>query len=293
MNRFHCLFAGPGKTNHRAALLVAMLVLLGWVSACSAGPDNRSQAVLEAGRLHVDLITLTMSAQEAAAGNFDALDELQSLRVRIQGRLDRLNHGDIQLGIPLPGESQGYTLDRVTRSWRELDYAIERIVARKDLLLNAADNASDFGGAITQLQIRLDEAARQLMEAGAPGAQQYLMMRNVLISERMMRSLNDILAGGMSAVSSADRLSRDSSILGQVLTGLKNGDADLNIVPIEDDRTQIILGECIELYGYLQSRVESLLTVSSEIFEIREAAVRIRFEIETMGSLVDELAQSY
>ena len=53
--------------------------------------------------------------------------------------------------------------------------------------------------------------------------------RQMLLADRMLRRVSEILKGGDLAVTAADSFGRDAQIYGRVLDGLMNGSTELNI----------------------------------------------------------------
>ncbi len=256
-------------------------------------PAGNGAAIIEAARLQGDIYLLMMSADDAARGNFDAYAELRELTQAIGKRIDILRNGDNALGVRRAGEQQNLLLEHLERRWHSVDGAAQRMLSRQPLMLDLMDSAAAFGAMTPQLQARLDEVARLLMEAEAPAQQQYMVMRNLLLVDRLLRSLREILEGGHGAVVSADRFSRDASMLGRTIDALLNGSEDLGISRIENAKAHAALREVSTVFSEFTREADSILSASTDAFEVRESAHMIRYEGTELARDALALAQSY
>ena len=126
-------------------------------------------------RRHLALITesqvlsqqIAKFANEAAAGNFDAFEELRETKQRIQTNLDSLTQGNPDTGLsqlPASVEDQRYQLD--VETWQPIRTEVDKILARDELIVNLADTADAFAADIPLLQARLSEVAQVLATIG-------------------------------------------------------------------------------------------------------------------------------
>jgi len=74
--------------------------------------------------------------------------------------------------------------------------AADTIQSRSELVLSITQTASDFNGKVPQLTARMEEIVRLLTERNAPGSQIYLATRQMLLADRMLRRVAEILKGG-------------------------------------------------------------------------------------------------
>lgn len=259
----------------------------------AGGGSGHSASIIEAARLEGDIYRLMMAADDAARGSFDAYDELAEMRQAMSRRIATLRNGDEALGVRRAGEKQADLIDLVERSWRRVDDSAQRILLRKELILDVVDSAQSFGSMAPQMQARLDEVARLLIEAEAPAQQQYLVMRNLVLVDRLLRGTREILAGGHGAVISADRFARDTQMLGRSIDGLLNGNQELGIGKIENEKAHAVLREVSAIFSDLEADADSILAASTEIFEVHEAASMIRDDGNAFASDALALAQSY
>ncbi|MFN3842080.1 MAG: methyl-accepting chemotaxis protein [Rehaibacterium terrae] len=214
---------------------------------------------------------------EAVAGGFEAFAELQATRTRIDAILRDLREGNAAEGVPGYQNDAvvGEPLARLTQTWTPINENAQRILEREELVLDLAETASEFSTRVPQLQARMDEVVRFMSEAGAPSSQIYIAVRQIVLADRMVRYVTQILQGGAGAVSAADRFSRDAAVFAQVLAGLRNGNNELGIRRVDSAAGQRALAEVDALYQEVQQDVDAILNASTDLFEVKEASGQI------------------
>lgn len=246
-------------------------------------------------RLSTDVQVLSQKiakfAGEAASGNLDAFDELRATTNRIQTSIDSLATGDDVIS-PTPAGAQE-ELNKLMNTWQPIRASVDSILARTDLVVDVADTADQFSADIPILQARMDEVVRILTDRNAPAQQIYVANRQLVLADRMLRRVGDILQGGIAAVTAADGFSRDAQLFGRVLTGLLNGNQELNIQAIQDEEALEILGGVFSVFDQIGQNVEQILEASTELFEVREAAERIFLDSEDLLDDAEDLALAF
>ncbi len=211
---------------------------------------------------------------EAAAGGFEAFAELRATRDRIETILAALREGDIAGGLPAYAGAPivSEPLMRLEQTWVPISQNAGRILDREETILDLSERATEFSSAVPVLQARMDEVVRAMSIAGAASSQIYLGARQLVLADRMIRYVTQILQGGAGAVSAADRFSRDSTMFGQVLDGLAEGNDELGIRRLGTIDALNALSEVRQQFQGLQDDVEAILDVSIDLFEVKEAA---------------------
>lgn len=109
--------------------------------------------------------------------------------------------------------------------------------------------------------------------------------RQALLAERILGSVNTVLAGDETAVQAADAFGRDASQFGRVLNGMLEGNATLRITQVEDRDARARLAEIAELFEFVSGSVDEILETSPELYQVREASGNI---FNTSQTLLDE-----
>ncbi|NBB93077.1 MAG: hypothetical protein GVY32_07920 [Gammaproteobacteria bacterium] len=236
---------------------------------------------------------LAKAAGEAAVGNFDAFDELGTTRNIIDESIDTLRNGDPGTGLPPSPERVDAPLSTLEEIWSGIDANAARILERSDLVVELADAAAAFSGNIPRLQAQSDEVVRRMIETGAPTVQIYVASRQLALADRMLRRVNDILAGGTGAITAADAFSRDAALFNRVLDGLINGDEELGLQAVRNSSVLEALAEVRPTFEEVRFDVDTILTASTDLFEVRDSADEIFLDAEELTEQARELADEY
>jgi twitching motility protein PilJ len=274
--------AAAGGRERRGAYNVWILILLAAFAVLlanfyfAARYNSQETAARERiTQIQVQSQQIAKFAQEAAAGGFDAFDELEATRQNVQNNLEVLRRGSSDGTIPPYQEQHGVAdeLIKLSQVWSPIDDNARRILGSKDVILDLGDTASAFAAQVPLLQTKMDEVVRAMSEAGAPSSQIYIAVRQIMLADRMLRRVNNILLGGAGAISAADAFSRDASMFGQVLTGLISGSPEVRRVDSAAARAS--LAEVNEIYAGVANDVEQIMQASTDLFDVKESAEQI------------------
>lgn len=234
------------------------------------------------------------SAGEAAAGNFDSFDDLRIARDQIATTMEALNTGNVETGLPATSDvSVMETLAGLNTTWDAVSGNVTSILNREDLVLELADAATAFRSAIPRIQAQTDQAVNQLTQSGAPIQQVYVASRQLVLADRMLRRVSEILQGGSAAVSAADSLNRDMGFFERFLDALINGNSDLGLAPVRAASALEALGQIRQGFEEIRPNVEAILASSTDLFEVRGAADEVFLDSQDMFDQASVLADGY
>jgi twitching motility protein PilJ len=278
-------------------LFVLLVALLGLVAYNFYLLNQRNQQETEYLSLTTDIQVraqqLAKAAGESAVGNFDAFDELRETRNIIDGAINTLRRGDASTGLPPSPTKVNDSLATLEQLWSRINEFANQILDRTDLVIELADSAAAFSTNIPQLQAQSDEVVRRMIETGSPTIQIYVASRQLVLADRMLRRVGDIMAGGTGAITAADAFSRDANLFDRVLQGLINGDEGLNLAPARNPQVLEVLADVMPLFEEIRIDVETILTASTDLFEVREAADEIFLDAEDLTDQARALADEY
>ncbi len=278
-------------------LFVLLVLLLGLVAYNFYLLNQRNQQETEYLALTTDIQVraqqLAKAAGESAVGNFDAFDELRQTRDIIDDAINTLRRGDPAINLPASPATVNDSLSTLEQMWSRIDEFATQILDRNDLVIELADSAAAFSTNIPQLQARSDEVVRRMIETGAPTVQIYISSRQLVLADRMLRRVGDIMAGGTGAITAADAFSRDASLFERVLEGLVEGDEGLGLSAVRNSQVLESLAEVMPLFEEIRIDVDTILTASTDLFEVREAADEIFLDAEDLTDQARVLATEY
>ncbi|MGK7294682.1 MAG: methyl-accepting chemotaxis protein [Candidatus Wenzhouxiangella sp. M2_3B_020] len=280
--------------------VLLFLILVGLVGAVSLNffllnqrNAQETQYLALTTEIQVRAQQLAKAAGEAAVGNFDAFDELENTRDIIADSIDQLRNGNPETDLPPSPPAVNDSLSTLEQIWQGIDEEAERILSRAELVLDLADAAAAFATNIPRLQALSDEAVRLMIQTGTPTSQIYLASRQLVLADRMLRRVGEILGGGGAAITAADAFSREAELFDQVLQGLLLGDDELNIPAVRNEQVLEALAEIQPVYEEVKIDVDTILAGSSDLFEVREAADEIFLDSQELTAQADALAEEY
>lgn len=282
-----------GMRNNSAAtvlfiVLIASIVLLfanfAYISVQSA---NDAEYVRHAGELRVVSQQIATNAVEAAGGKAEAFAALRAARVEFQQRWDAIVKGDPSTSLPAAPDDLSAEIDGVQKGWSVLSRNTDAIVGTQDTLLALKSVAEQLAETVPQLQLEYEEVVDILVENGAPAGQVAVAQRQALLAERILGSVNRVLAGDQDALQAADMFGRDATQFGRVLQAMLEGSQAMGIARIDNAEARARLDETAKLFGFVSQSVDQILGTSAELLRVREAANEIFTE---SGALAEQLA---
>ncbi|GAB4168711.1 MAG: chemotaxis chemoreceptor PilJ [Wenzhouxiangellaceae bacterium] len=280
--------------------VLLFLVLVALVAAVSVNffllnqrNQQETQYLALTTEIQVRAQQLAKAAGEAAVGNFDAFDELSQTRQIIADAINQLRNGNPETGLPPSPAKVNDSLATLEQIWQGIDAQAERILSRSQLVLDLADSAVAFSTNVPRLQALSDEVVQRMIRTGAPIAQIYVASRQLVLADRMLRRVGEILSGGSAAISAADAFSREVELFDQVLQGLINGDPALNIPAVRNPQVLEALAELQPVFEEIKVDVDTILSGSSELFDVRDASDEIILDTEELTQQARTLAAEY
>lgn len=286
----------PGKSLEGArsrsqivVLFVALIIFIVLLFVNFAYLNTQStydkQYIGHAGELRVLSQRIAKNATEAAAGKPQAFKLLADARNDFDMRWGFLRKGDKATGLPPAPQGVRDELQTVQTDWEALRKSTDVILANEQTVLSLHQVAATLAETIPQLQVEYEKVVDILLQNRAPASQVAVAQRQSLLAERILGSVNKVLAGDDTAVQAADAFGRDASQFGRVLSGMLDGNVTLRIAQVDDPDARARLAEIAELFQFVSGSVDEILETSPELFEVRESAGNI---FNSSQTLLDE-----
>lgn len=225
------------------------------------------QNITDASELRVVSQQIAKNALEAAAGNAEAFELLESARRSFQESWDQVKDADVD---------DAAVVAELTSQWDEVRSSVDVILRGEDTVLDLHEVADTLAQTVPALQAEYDGVVEILVDTGAEPEQIAFAQRQSLLAERIVRSIDKVLAGGEGAVQAADSFGRDASQFGRVLNGMIEGDDALGISQIDDPDALDYLAEIASLFDeFVNQSVDEILATAPELFQVRAAADNI------------------
>ncbi|HEY0504991.1 MAG TPA: methyl-accepting chemotaxis protein, partial [Lysobacter sp.] len=265
--------AGKGRSlgvNTWLVVLGVSLLIVGlntgyatWKAARLGGASS------SASDLQVNSQKLAVQGQEAVGGDAASFAAFKETRAQIVKDVEQLNANF--------GETTGVSgpIKTVSDTWGPLGKSADQVLASEKAVLALAGNADSFTSRVPQLQARLDELVRAMSASGSPSSQVYIALRQVVLSGTMSRRITEIRAGGSGAALAGEALGRDAAVFGNVLTGLRKGDAAFGVTPLTNNNALSALGQAETLWLEMKKDLDAILSSSQNLFAAQAAAESI------------------
>ncbi len=218
---------------------------------------------------------LAKSAGEAASGNLNAFKELGNSRNTIAAAMDRLRSGATYPNLPATPAAVEVQMMQLNQTWNRMETNAASILDREKLILELASARDLIQGSIPGIQKSTDNSIRALTKSGAPSNQLVFASRQLVLADRILRRVAEILQGGSNAVSAAENLGNDSDLFEQVLSSLLKGNSRLGVSQVRNTQALQSLGQVKDLFENIKPPINAILISSSDLFEVRGAADEI------------------
>ena len=271
-------------------VIAAVIALVYVLITLNKNAVNDKTYIAYASELRVLSQEIAKNASEAADGKAEAFQLLGRSRDDFQQLWDYLVQGNPEIELPPVDDEQ---MNQVGQLWTSVRNDADVILASEEVVLLLHNVALTLNDTIPQLQVEYDDVVQILLETDAPAEQIAVATRQSLLAERIVRSVNRVLEGGVDAVTAADRFGRDVNLFGRVLNGMVEGNPIMGITAVEDEDAIFGLEAIAELFEFVNENVDTILETSPELFRVREAANNIFQNSQALLNETSELNQVF
>ncbi|BBD80100.1 type IV pilus biogenesis protein PilJ [Aerosticca soli] len=290
---------GVGKERGYTGLIVLLLLAIAFAAVDffmlfqKNGEDR--QAIGLTTQIQVLSQQTAKYALEAAGGNVDAFKELEGTRNAIDSAVTRLAKGDPRTGMPAYGDGNaspvGRAVTALSQAWTQLDGDIRKILSSKAVILESADRADRIAKQMPLLNSSMDQVTNILQQRGGNAEQMLGASRQMLLADRIIRRVQEVLQGGEGVQAAADGLARDAQLYGAVLDGLLQGNADTGTQAIGDANAHKILADMQANWQTLAEPIAKLVATAGNLAEVKLAGNQASLDSQNVLLRANELAE--
>jgi twitching motility protein PilJ len=274
-------------------LIVSIVLLFANFAYLNTQSNYDTEFISHSGELRVLSQRIAKNSTEAAAGKAEAFGLLKEARDDFDVRWGYLTKGNADTGLPPAPEQVQAQMALVQQDWNSLRENTDAILASEQTVLSLHQVAATLAETIPQLQVEYEEVVDILLESGAPAAQVSVAQRQSLLAERILGSVNKVLAGDQDSVQAADMFGRDASLFGRVLLAMLEGNEAMQISRVTNEDARERLAEIAELFEFVSGSVDEILETSPELFQVRESANTIFTVSQTLLDKASDLAKGF
>jgi twitching motility protein PilJ len=275
------------------ALLLAAAAALVWVNFRDA--RHGTVYIADAGQLRMLSQRLAKASLQSLLGNPDAFKQVQASRDAFSTILSRLTRGGDVAGetVPPSPERVQPALQALARDWR-------RTEVNAGTLLREQKNLVGLGAAVAQVNgsnpvlLDLAEQVQALkLQAGAGAREVSASGQLVMLTQRLAKNANALLAGETIDPEVAFLLGKDTNEFRGLLAALLKGSDAMRLAPAKDPDTAAKLAELAEAFKSYQESVASILGNMQRLIAAKNAAFAIFNDSEKLLASAEKLAVDY
>jgi twitching motility protein PilJ len=267
-------------------LVVAIAVFAANFFASSYYSAQENQARALSSELQVLSQKLAKYSKEAASGNAESFAEFKDSKARTAEIVAELNKNHDALG------AKG-ALAQVNKTWATIAKNSDQILSSEKEVVNLSNTANQFTARVPQLSARLSEVVSAMSDYSAPAAQINLANRQIVLADRMARRVAEVVAGGEKSVSSADALGRDTAVFSQVLSGLKSGNPELNVLTVSSPAALNSVVAAEQLFAQSEQEIKTILNAATNLYEVHQAESAISLDSAVFLEDSEDLYNAY
>jgi len=267
------------KSRLLYAMVVFLVLLLAFVAVTFFLLTRDSRIEQEWVRLSSDLQVhsqqLAKSATEAVDGDRAAFLQLGDWSGAMSEAMNALKVGSVVRKVPALPESTSPTLKDVDEIWTRMHANTQNILERESLVLDLAAASNSFIQTVPDIQELTDKAIRELTRNGASTQQVFIAGRQLVLSDRILRHLKEMLRGGAGSVAAADSLKEEISYFEQTMNALLLGSRSVGVEQVTVASARDALTRAQAIYEGARPQLETILASTSDILAVRGAADEI------------------
>lgn len=232
---------------------------------------------------------LAKAAPYAMQGNAPAFVELRESRDAIAANLDALANGDVIRGLSASSPDIQDTLAKLTERWRATESAASAIIGNEKPLLAFGAMLKTINEAVPRLQALTDEIA----VARLGGREAMLAGKLAVLTQRIGRTANALVAGNVASNEAALQLGRDVNQFRDLIQALLTGSDALRVGAVGDAEARTRLQDLLTFYNGFQKEVAAALPGMQQVVQSKQAELAILGEAETLRQQVGALQSLY
>ncbi|HYX66056.1 MAG TPA: methyl-accepting chemotaxis protein [Burkholderiales bacterium] len=298
--------AKPTALSRRAGgrRLQALVVLLAVLLALDAGIvvfDARQATfdtiyVATVGKLRMLSQRLAKAAQQASQGNREAFKQLRDSRDEFAALVSLLATGGAAAGgidLPPTPASVRPPLAALQARWQSTDRNAALVIREEPNLVALATAVRTINLNNPALLETAEEVAALSVQSGGSARQNALAAQLVMLTQRMAKNANTMLAGDVVDPEVAFLLGKDTNTFRDLLQGLLQGNEALRIQRVEEPQIRGKLGELQTGFKEYQTGVSQILGNMQRLVNAKRATRDIFNDSEKLLGSAEELAAGY
>jgi len=276
--------------------LVFFLLIDGAIVALDARQGTIGTAYVEAvGRIRMLSQRLAKAAQQASQGNREAFKQLRQSRDEFDSLVRTLAAGGEVGGVGVPATAEGPkpALDRLEAEWRKTERNASVVIGEERNLVALGEAVRSINLNNPTLLELADEISALSVQAGGSARQNAVTSQLVMMTQRMAKNANAMLAADVVDPEVSFLLGKDTNTFRDMLQGLLKGSEALRIQEVRDSEIKGKLSELEVGFREYQRAVSDILGNQQRLVNAKRATRDIFNDSETLLGASERLAEAY
>jgi twitching motility protein PilJ len=288
------------STARKLQLLIGALIVLLALDGVIVALDARQGTfgtlyIASVGKIRMLSQRLAKAAQQASQGNIEAFKQLRESRDEFASLMRLLTDGGLTAGTSLPPTTAAAkpALDALDKEWKKTE-------KNSGLVINEQANLVALGNAVRSINASnptllelADEIAAMSVQAGGSLRQNAITSQLVMLTQRMAKNANTMLAGDIVDPEVAFLLGKDTNTFRDTLQGMLSGNEALRIARVGDAEMRGKLSELESGFKEYQRAVSDILGNMQRLVNAKRATRDIFNDSEALLRASEALNERY
>jgi twitching motility protein PilJ len=281
-------------------ILTVLLVLLLAIAAGIVFIDNRQGTfgtiyIASVGKIRMLSQRIAKAAQQASQGNRVAFKELRESRDEFASLIKLLASGGDATGVSLPPSSGRVrpALDALDAEWRKTERNATLVAGEERNLVALAEAVRLINANNPTLLEISDEVTALSVQTGGSARQNAVTGLLVMLTQRMAKNANTMLAADVVDPEVAFLLGKDTNTFRDTLQGLINGSNTLRIAQVGNPELRSKLAELETGFREYQGAVSAILGNMQRLVNAKRATRDLFFDSDDLLAASEKLNAAY
>jgi twitching motility protein PilJ len=238
---------------------------------------------------------LAKAAQQASQGNVEAFKQLRDSREHFAAAMRLLMAGGTAAGTEVPPtpDSVRRELEALDREWRKTEGNAAVVLGEERNLVTLSEAVRDINANNARLLELADEIAALSVQSSGSAPQNALAAQLVMLTQRMAKNANTMLASDVVDPEVAFLLGKDTNTFRDSVRALLNGDERMRVARVADGYLRGKVGELEAAFKEYQRAVSDILANMQRLVNAKRATRDIFNDSEALLRAADALDAGY
>jgi len=291
---------GHLQSGQQLQLLIGMLVFVLVISAVVVVVDARQGSfgtvyIASVGKIRMLSQRLAKAAQLASRGSEEAFKQLRSSRDEFAALIKLLDAGGRTGEVDLPPTPAAVrpALDALVKEWGKTERNAGLVLDEEKNLVTLGSAVRAINSTNQSLQETTDEIAALSVQTGGSARQNALTAQLMMLTQRMAKNANTMLAENIVDPEVAFLLGKDSNTFRDTVQGMLQGSQPLRIAKVEDGDLRAKLTELQTGFAEYQKAINNILGNQARLVGAKRASFEMFNDSESLLKAAEKLNDAF